>query len=160
MTAARPTVPSPDAVPAAVPEGEGAGTLLRPAKAVDSVVRSAGMPALLSHRAVDEETLLVRLPPRLSIRIRGAATLALAELLTAYCPRHLVLEVPDVLTPVGLSTVLRASRSCQAAGAVLSVVAPASSSRVLLRDPLRAAGRVYGSTGEALAAARRTHRAI
>lgn len=159
MAAARPTL-TPDAAPAAAQDGGGAVPLREPAAVVDSVARRAGMPAPLSHRPVDAETLLVRLPPGLAIRTRGAATLALEELLTAYCPGHLVLEVPDVLTPVVLSTVLRASRSCRRAGAALSVVSPASSGRALLRDPLGTAGRVYGSIGEALAAAGGTHQTI
>ncbi|MFG2873752.1 hypothetical protein ACGFYU_01785 [Streptomyces sp. NPDC048337] len=114
---------------------------------------------LLTHRLTDDDTLLVRLLPGLSIRSRAAATLALDELLAAYSPRHVVLEVPGVPTAAVLSAVLRGSRSCQVRGTVLSVVAPAAPTLALLRDSLRATGRVYGSTGEALAAARRTDRA-
>ncbi|MFJ6793188.1 hypothetical protein [Streptomyces sp. NPDC091268] len=108
----------------------------------------------VTHRVLDDDTLLVGLQPGLTIRTRAAATLALEELLAAYAPRHVVLEVPRVPTPAVLSTVLRASRSCQGRGAAFSVVSPASPTRDLLRDALRAAGRVYRSTGEALAAGR------
>ncbi|MFF4011716.1 hypothetical protein [Streptomyces sp. NPDC001717] len=153
MTTAREIV-TPDRTRLGTLKAEDAGAALGPAPAADTVGRRGGAHALLTHRVVDD-TLLVRLQPRLSIRSRAAATLALEEVVAAYSLPHLVLEAPDIRTPAVLSTVLRTSRACRTRGTVLSVVVPDAPSRALLRDALKAAGRVYGSTGEALVAARR-----
>ncbi|MFE2166356.1 hypothetical protein ACFXB3_15000 [Streptomyces sp. NPDC059447] len=127
---------------------------LGPAPVADSGGRCGGVHALLTHRVVDD-ALLVRLEPRLSIRNRAAATLALEDVVAAYSLPHLVLEAPGIRTPAVLSAILRTSRACGKRGTVLSVVVPDASSRALLRDALDAASRVFGSTGEALMAVRR-----
>ncbi|WP_411104804.1 hypothetical protein [Streptomyces sp. cmx-4-9] len=112
---------------------------------------------LLTHRLVENDVLLVRLLPVLSIRSRAAATLALEELTAAYAPRHLVLEIPGIPTPAAVSVILRATRSCGLQGRVLTVVALAAATRLLLRDNLPADGpAVHATTEEALNALRRT----
>lgn len=112
--------------------------------------------SMLTHRTVAGDALYVRLLPALSIRSRAAATLALEELLAAYTPRRVVLDVPGLPTQAALSMVLRAERSCRDRGAVLAVVAAAEPTRGFLRESLPADGPgVHGAAEDALAAARR-----
>lgn len=78
-----------------------------------------------------DSVLLVRLLPGLSLRHRGAATVALAELLAAVAPSRVVIAPVEPVTPSAVSVILRAHQWCHGQGLPLSVIGNRALRRLL-----------------------------